>query len=403
MRLKEEILNLAKKYEQAQIKFMRDLISIPSESCNEGRVIKRIKKEMRKVGFDRIIIDKMGNIIGKIGNGKRIIAMDAHIDTVGIGGKEEWKFDPYKGKFENGIIYGRGASDQKAGMVSMVYAVKIIKELNLLDDYTLFIVGSVQEEDCDGLCWQYIINEDKIKPECVIITEPTNLNIYRGHRGRMEIGIHIYGISAHASAPERGKNAISIMSKLVLELDKLNKKLKKDKFLGKGTLAVTYIDSKSPSLCAIPNECYIHIDRRLTKGETKETAINEIKKVIKDSGITEFSIETLKYSRKSWRGLIYPTEKYYPTWVLEENHPLCKKAIETYKILFDKKPFIGKWTFSTNGVATMGMFKIPTIGFGPANEIYAHSTQEQVSVEHLIKASAWYALFPKIYTNGGKL
>jgi putative selenium metabolism hydrolase len=399
MGLKEDILNCAKKYEPNLIKFMRDLISIPSESCNEKNVVKRIKKEMKKVGFDKIFIDKMGNIIGQIGNGKKIIAMDAHIDTVGIGSLKEWNWDPYKGKFENGIIYGRGASDQKAGMVSMVYAGKIIKDLKLLDDYTLYIVGSVQEENCDGLCWQFIINEDKIKPDCVIITEPTNLNIYRGHRGRMEIAIRTFGISAHASAPERGKNAISMMANIIQNLDKLNTKLKQDKFLGKGSLAVTYIDSKSPSLCAIPNECYIHIDRRLTKGETKNSVINEIKKAISKTNIKDFSIEILKYEKKSWRGLVYPTEKYYPTWVLDENHPLCKKAVQTYITLFDKKPLIGKWTFSTNGVATMGMFKIPTIGFGPGNEIYAHSVNDQVSVEHLIKASAFYALFPKIYLN----
>jgi len=400
--LSKIIIEEAKKNKENLIKFMRDLIAIPGESCQEKEVILRIKEEMEKVGFDKIIIDKMGNIIGKIGKGKKIIAMDAHIDTVGIGSKSEWKFDPYKGKIEKDIIYGRGASDQRAGMVSMVYGAKIIKDLNLFDDFTLYIVGSVQEEDCDGLCWQYIIKEDKIKPDCVVITEPTNLNIYRGHRGRMEISVTTKGISCHGSAPERGKNAIYMMTKIIAELERLNEKLRTDKFLGKGTLAVTYIDCKTPSLCAVPNKCYIHIDRRLTKGETKEIAIKEIKGAIKRAGIKEAEVNVLKYEKPSYKGLIYPTEKYYPTWVLEENHPLCKSAVETYNEIFKKEPKIDKWTFSTNGVATMGIFKIPTIGFGPANEIYAHTVNDQVPVEHLIKAAAFYALFPVKYVELNK-
>lgn len=395
----EQILKQAKKYEKSMIKFMRDLIAIPGESCKEKEVILRIKQEMQKVGFEKIRIDKMGNILGSIGRGKRIIAMDAHIDTVGIGSRTEWKWDPYKGKVENGVIFGRGASDQRAAMVSMVYGVKIIKDLNLLDDYQLDVVGSVQEEDCDGLCWQYILKEDKLRPECVVITEPTNLNIYRGHRGRMEIGVTTKGVSCHGSAPERGKNAIYMMSKIIDEIEKLNPKLKYDKFLGKGTVAVTYIDCKTPSLCAVPDEAYIHLDRRLTKGETKETAVNEIKAAIKRAGIKDAKVEVLKYDTPSYTGLKYPTEKYYPTWVLDENHKLCQSAVKAYTELFKSKPKIDKWTFSTNGVATMGLMKIPTIGFGPANEIYAHTVNDQIPIEHLVKAAAWYSLFPKNYVN----
>lgn len=398
---KKDLLNKiaakSKGYENDMIKFMRELIAIPGESCKEKETVMRIKEEMEKTGFDEVKIDKMGNIIGRIGNGKKIIAMDAHIDTVGIGRIEEWDWDPYKGKMEDGIIYGRGASDQRASMISMVYAGKIIKDLSLEDDYTLYVVGSVQEEDCDGLCWQYIFKEEKIQPDCVIITEPTNLNIYRGHRGRMEIAVRTEGVSCHGSAPERGKNAIYMMSKIVNEIEKLNERIKNDEFLGKGTVAVTYIDCKTPSLCAVPNECYIHLDRRLTAGETKETAVNEVKDAIKRAGVEKAKIEILKYDTPSWTGLVYPTEKYYPTWVLEENHELCKAAVETYKDIFNKEPKVDKWTFSTNGVATMGMFNIPSIGFGPANEIYAHTVNDQVPVEHLLKTAEYYALFPLKY------
>ncbi|HPP87922.1 MAG TPA: YgeY family selenium metabolism-linked hydrolase [bacterium] len=403
------ILNQCKKYEKEMVNFMCEMIKIPSESCQEKEVIQCIKKEMEKVGFDKVFIDKMGNIFGKIGNGKRIIAMDAHIDTVGVGSMTEWKKvkrEPFKPVVKNGIIYGRGASDQEAAMISMVYAGKVIKDLNLTDDYTLYIVGSVQEEDCDGLCWQYILNEKVIpRPECVLITEPTNLDLYRGHRGRMEIGVTTFGKSCHGSAPERGKNAVYMMARVALEIEKLNERLKNNvktanqKFLGKGTVTISHISSKSPSLCAVTGEAYIHLDRRLTLGETEKSAVAEIKDACKRAGLkpNEFKVEVLTYDTPSYTGLKYPTKKYYPTWLLEENHPLCKAGLETYKTIFNKKPELKKWVFSTNGVAIMGMHKVPCLGFGPANEIHAHQVEDQVPIAHLVKAAAFYAAFPKVY------
>ena len=195
----QEILKLAEKYKPEISRFLRDMIAIPSESCHEEKVILRIKEEMEKVGFDKVEIDPMGNVLGYIGHGKHLIAMDAHIDTVGIGDANLWNYNPYEGYEDEEIILGRGATDQEGGMASMVYAGKIIKDLGLEDDYTLVIVGTVQEEDCDGLCWQYIINEDKLNPEFVVSTEPTSCNIYRGQRGRMEIKVKI----GRASCRER--------------------------------------------------------------------------------------------------------------------------------------------------------------------------------------------------------
>jgi putative selenium metabolism hydrolase len=388
------ILKQARKYERQMVKFMRDLIAIPGESCQERAVIERIRAEMKLVGFDKITVDKMGNILGRIGKGRKLIAMDAHIDTVGIGSRAEWKWDPFKGKLEKGVIFGRGASDQRGGMVGMVWGAKVMKDLGLLDGATVVVVGSVQEEDCDGLPWQYIVREGKLKPDCVVITEPTNLHIYRGHRGRMEIAVTTRGVSCHGSAPERGKNAVYMMARVVREIERLNERLRDDPFLGKGTVTVSYIDCKTPSLCAVPDQAYIHLDRRLTRGETKALAVAEVKEAVRRAGV-KAEVKVLTYDTPSYTGLSYPTEKYYPTWVLEERHPVCQAAVAAYREVFSgARPKVDKWTFSTNGVATMGMFKIPTVGFGPANEVYAHSVLDQVPVEHLVRAAAFYAAFP---------
>jgi len=335
----------------------------------------------------------MGNIIGRIGNGKTVIAMDAHIDTVDVGDSDLWEIDPFEGEYRDGIVYGRGASDQEGGMAAMVYAGKIIKELGLEDDYTLYVTGTVMEEDCDGLCWQYIIEQQGIKPDYVVITEPTNLNIYRGHRGRMELTVTTKGLSCHGSAPERGINAIYKMVPIIQGIEKLNEKLKYDPFLGKGSVTVTQVFFKSPSQCAVPDECTIQLDRRLTVGETMESAIAEIKAL---PGAEDSIVEVLTYAQPSYTGLVYPTEKYYPTWVIEEDHILVNAAVETYKEVFNKVPKVDKWTFSTNGVSTMGRFNIPTIGFGPANEIYAHSPKDQIPAQDLVEACKFYAMLPRI-------
>jgi len=391
-----EILQKAQSYKKEMTAFLRDMIAIPSESCQEKDVILRIKKEMEKVGFDRVQIDKMGNILGYIGHGKHLIGMDAHIDTVGIGDIRNWTFDPYKGYEDDVHIGGRGGSDQEGGMASMVYAGKIIKDLGLEDDYTLLVTGTVQEEDCDGLPWQYIIEEDKVRPEFVVITEPTSCRIYRGHRGRMEIKVTTRGISCHGSAPERGDNAIYKMGPIIGEIKQLNERLAHDPFLGKGTMTISEIFHTSPSRCAVADSCWISIDRRLTLGETHLGALDEIRALpsVKAVGAT---VEMYDYSRPSYTGLVYPTECYFPTWVIPSNHVICTSTVAAYQGLFGKDPVVDKWTFSTNGVTIMGRYGIPCIGFGPGDEKEAHAPNEKTRKEDLVIAAALYAAIPLLY------
>ena len=391
-----QILEAAKQNEREVAAFLRDLIATRSMSSQEGAVIERIKQEMEKCHFDEITIDPMGNILGRIGNGKHVIAFDAHVDTVDVGNPENWDIDPFRGDERDGIIYGRGACDMKGPLASIVYGGKIIKDLKLEGDYTLYVVGSVQEEDCDGLCWQYIINEDKLRPEVVVITEATDLAIYRGHRGRMEIEVRTKGISCHGSAPERGVNAVYKMAPIVQDIEKLNNRLGGEAFLGKGSVTISDIRATSPSLCAVADSTTIHLDRRLAATDTLESAVREIQELpsVKNA---EAEVVVLNYAVPSWKGLTYPTKKYYPTWLLPEDHPALTAGIKAFADLFGEEPVVGRWVFSTNGVAVMGMHGIPCIGFGPGNEIYAHMATEQIPVEQLVKAAAWYAAFPMVY------
>lgn len=386
----EKINELAEKYRDYTAQNLSRLVQIKSTSMNEKEVQWELKRQMEEAGFDEVRIDGLGNVIGRIGNGKKVIAIDGHMDTVDVGNIDNWAFDPFSGEIKDGYVHGRGTVDQEGGPAAAVTSGKILKELGFDKDLTFYVVGSVMEEDCDGLCWKYIVEEEKLKPDFVISTEPTNLNIYRGHRGRMEIVVKFRGVSAHGSAPERGVNAIYMASKAALEIEKLNETLAYDSFLGKGSITISEIKSGSPSLCAVADYAQIHLDRRLTWGETKELAVAQIEEIVKDM---EAKVEVLYYEEKAYTGLTYGMEKYYPTWKIEESHPIVKAGVEAFTGLFNKEPKVDKWTFSTNGVTINGYYGIPLIGFGPGNEVLAHAPNEKVPISDLVAASAFYAAF----------
>lgn len=386
----EKINELAEKYKDYTANNLSKLVKIKSLSMEEKEVQYELKRQMEEAGFDEVFIDGIGNVIGRIGNGKKILAIDGHMDTVDVGNIDNWSFDPFSGEVKDGFVHGRGTVDQEGGPAAFVTTGRILKELGFDRDLTIYFVGSVMEEDCDGLCWKYIIEEDKIKPDFAISTEPTNLNIYRGHRGRMEIHVHFKGLSSHGSAPERGKNAIYMASRAALEIEKLNERLAYDEFLGRGSVTISEIISGSPSLCAVADYARIHLDRRLTWGETKESAVKEIEEIVKDM---DARVEVLYYDGVAFTGNHYGMEKYYPTWKIEADHVAVTTGEEAFKALFVKKALVDKWTFSTNGIALNGMYGVPTIGFGPGNEVLAHAPDEKVPVSDLVAASAFYALY----------
>ena len=369
---------------------LSQIVQIPSLSGEEEAVIAWLKTMLEEADFDEVRIDGLGNLIGRVGHGPKTLAIDAHIDTVDTGDLSQWEEVPFSGSIRDGVVFGRGTVDQKGGAAAMITGGRILKELGYDGEYSLYFTFTIMEEDCDGLCWKYLIEEENLIPDCVLITEPTNLGLYRGHRGRMEMEVYFTGVSAHGSAPERGDNAIYKGCRAGLEIEKLHERLRTDEFLGKGSVAVTFISSQSPSLCAIPDGCMMHLDRRLTWGETLESAVHEVTEVVgKDARVV-----VPLYEKPSYKGMVFAQEKYFPTWRLTEDHPLVQAGAQTAELVLGEPPRVGKWVFSTNAVAICGRHTIPCIGFGPGNEVLAHAPNENVPIEHLEKASAFYALLP---------
>ena len=445
----EAVRQAAERYKADMSRFLRDMISHPSESCGEREVVACIRAEMEKLGYDKVEVDGLGNVIGYMGQGDKIIAFDAHIDTVGVGNRDNWEADPYQGFETDDIIYGRGGSDQEGGMASAVYGARIMKDLNLIPEgYQIMVVGSVQEEDCDGMCWQYIVNKDfpskeeaQRRIEFVVSTEPTDGGIYRGHRGRMEIRVDVKGVSCHGSAPERGDNAIYKMADIIRDVRALNESgdgpsnpikglvkmlnpafnpqhAEDAQFLGRGTCTVSQIFYTSPSRCAVADSCAISIDRRMTAGETWDSCLREIEELpsVKKYG-DDVKVSMYMYSRPSWTGEVYETECFFPTWINKESAAHVQALVEAHRGLYgdarvghadpdprydtmalrNTRPLTDKWTFSTNGVSIQGRYGIPCVGFGPGAEAQAHAPNEINWKQDLVTCAAVYAAAVKLY------
>jgi putative selenium metabolism hydrolase len=389
----DPIIKKSEKYRDYAARTLSELVRIRSFSGKEEAAIKFLENEFMACGANEVSIDTFGNLLARMGSRGPVIAFDGHVDTVDVGQQESWSFDPFGGEIKNGRVYGRGAADQKAGIAAMLAAMKIISETTTDLPFTLFFVGSVLEEDCDGLCWQYIINEDKIIPDIVILTEPTDGKINRGHRGRMEMEVVVTGVASHGSAPERGQNAIYRLVPIITAVEKLNERLIDDPVLGRGTLAATKIQSSAPSLNAIADMACVYLDRRLTRGETPEGAMTELSSLPEVLNVGA-RVTVPAFESPSWRGTTYPALKTYQAWILPEEHHLIDYAARCHQRLFGSAPTVGKWLFSTNGVATMGISKIPTFGYGPGSEEMAHARDESVAIDDVVRCAAFYAYFP---------
>ncbi len=376
------------------IQFLREICAIPSMDSQIGAVGERVGAEMRKLGFDEVRFDKMGNILGRIGNGRRVVVYDSHIDTVGIGDRAEWQWDPFLGKIEDGQFYARGACDEKGSTPGMIHGLALAREFGWLEDLTVYYFGNM-EEWCDGIAPNSFVEADpKVRPDFVVIGEPTQLRIYRGHKGRLELKITASGKSAHAAHHHLGDNAVYKMVNIIQAVRELDRRLGRHPFLGKATVAVTDVVARTASINAVPDQFTIFLDRRVTVDEDRKNVLATIRGLIPDYLQEEVQVEELHYDTPSYTGFVFPVDKFYPAWVLEDEHPLVQAGQQTIAALWGETRPTGKWDFSTNGTYWAGKAKIPSIGFGPGNEEWAHMIDEHVDLEEVVRATEWYALFP---------
>ncbi|MFO7323250.1 MAG: YgeY family selenium metabolism-linked hydrolase [Chloroflexota bacterium] len=389
----EQIRKRVEEQREDIITFLRELCAIPSYDSQIRAVGERAEAEMRKLGFDDVWFDRMGNVIGKIGDGPVKLLYDSHIDTVGIGDPDEWEWDPFEGKIENGVFFARGACDEKGSTPGMIYGLALAKELGLLEGVTGYYFGNM-EEWCDGIAPHALVEAEGLRPDFVVIGEPTKMQVYRGHKGRVEMQVVAKGKSAHAASNFLGDNAIYKILPIIDAISKLEPELGDDPFLGHGRITVTDMRVKTPSINAVPDEALIYIDRRVTFGEDPQAELERIRRLIGDRDDIEASI--LFYDEPSYTGFVFPVDKIFPAWALPEDHAFVQAGVAAGQLLWGEPLPTGKWDFSTNGIYWMGKAGIPSIGFGPGDEIHAHTVIDQVKLDDVVKATEWYALLPAL-------
>ncbi|MEW6338359.1 MAG: YgeY family selenium metabolism-linked hydrolase [Acidobacteriota bacterium] len=376
---------------EAIVGFLRELIAIPAESGKERERCERVKAEYERLGFDEVRFDGLGSVVAAVGRGPTTILMDGHIDCVGVGDRSAWPHDPFLGKLEGGRVWGRGAVDELPAIACMAYGMRLLAERGVPEGFRVVLCASVLEEDCDGLPLMHLIEEEGVRPDAVVLGEPTNLDVYRGHRGRMGVEIVTHGVSAHGAHCERGVNAVYKLAPVIADVERLNGRLAEDAFLGKGTVTVSWVDCTSPSFNAVPDRARIVLDRRLTAGETPESALAELRAL---PSLGDAEVRVLSWAGRAWTGREVAQDQIFPTWVLPESHALVQGVASAAGAVLGRPPAVSRWTFSTNGVATAGRLGIPTVGFAPGREELAHSVNECVAVDDLVTATAVYALIP---------
>jgi len=372
-------------------KFLQDLVRIPSLSTHEEAVASRLASEMRHVGFTDVWNDRMGNVIGRIGRGGGPkLVYNGHMDVVDVGDPMRWSRPPYDGVIEDGVLYGRGACDMKGGLAAMVYAVGALVEASVQLAGELYMVAVVQEEPCEGLAMQMLVEEEGIRPDYVVLGEPSNLQVRIGHRGRLEMKVKVRGTAAHASAPDLGSNAIHNAARLIFGIELLAPRLAHDDFLGQGTISVTEIESQAASRNAVPDCCTFYIDRRLTLGETERKAVAEIQNIIKTEEV-DATVGVTDYETASYTGFACRARNVFPAWAMSQDHPLVQTLVRSVRETLGYRPRLGRWTFSTDGTYSAGVANLPTVGFGPGEERYAHTQDEQVRLNDVVDAARVYA------------
>jgi len=392
----QEIRTLASSDSEKIIRFLKDIVRIPSIDSQIKKVGERIGDEMQVSGFEQIRFDIQGNLQASIGDGPRLLVYDSHIDTVGIGDPKNWTYDPYAGVIENGKMFGRGTCDEKGSTPPMIYGLSYAKKLGLLEGYKVTYFGNM-EEWCDGIAPRVFCEHDPaIIPGAVLIGEPTNLKVYRGHKGRIELKIKSYGKSAHAASNYLGINAIYQLLPVISQIQQMEKDFHTDPFLGQGRITVSDMKVSAPSINAVPDYAEIFIDRRLTFGESADLALDQIEKIVKEQAQAKLEVEVLDYQTPSYTGFTLKVPKIFPAWALDENHALVKAGQETRKIIGLPYEPAGKWEFSTNATYWAGIAGLPAIGFGPGDERVAHAPNEYVELKEIIKSIEFYALFPMI-------
>ena len=368
---------------QELIKETQKLLSFESYPGKEKDVSDYVELLMKRLGFRDVTRDEYGSIFGFIGPKQETTAIlfDSHTDVMPVRGN--WKHPPFAGEISNGRLYGRGSTDMKGSLCASIYgAIEANKNSKLKKQYV--VSASVLEEEIEGVALGKII--DRVKPENVVICEPSKLQIKLGHKGRIEYLLRVNGKTFHSAFPNQFDNTIHLAAKAISALN--NIKFTNSHEMGDGVLTPTGLETNSNTSMA-PSQSSIRFDRRTVPGDNEELTRKEIMDILNKIDLNAYSLEIEEREVITYTGEKIICRKIFSPWVIDKNHELVNsltQAVKKNQIVVN----LSYWPFCTNGVESMGNRKINTIGFGPGNEELAHTTDEYVEIDHLHKACKVY-------------
>ena len=366
---------------------IQEAVRIPSFSDEEGQLAAYLEDKMRFLGFDEVSLDSTGNVIGRMGSGSPLVQFDSHMDTVRVNDADEWAHPPFSGDIAEGYLWGRGSVDMKSALLCSVYGAFLAKKLGYLEDKAVLVTGTVCEEYCDGVNLKLLYEELKLKPDYCIICEPSDNTIALGHTGKAQIRITAHGVSAHGSAPEKGKNAVYEMAPIIERVEALNARLS-SKGKPHGTIVLSDISCVTASLNAVPSSCSIYLDRRLTFGESLKQVKGEMDELVAGRD-ADWEVGTLRHT--TWKGAELVYEPMHEPWRIDESHALTGALVRAYETAAHKAPGpFSYWDFGTNAITPVAL-GVPVIGFGPGDSKLAHMRDERCSLEQIEEACKVYA------------
>ena len=376
--------------DQRLIAFCQQAVRIPSPSGQEREVAQLMKRKMEEYGFDEVLIDRHGSVLGRMRGcrpGKTIL-LDGHIDNVDVIDADEWTHDPFGGEIDQGRIYGRGTSDMKGSVTAMISAVAHFAEDSGRDFAGEICVSCTVHEECfEGVSSREITR--LAKPDFVIIGEATSTTVKIGQRGRAEVVVETEGVSCHSSNPDKGVNAVYHMMAVIEEIRRIIPN--EHPILGKGILELTdIISSPYPGASVVPALCRATFDRRTLTGVILgqvEEAIARAREKIPGLKARTYLAEGKEVC---WTGEAIAAKRYFPAWLIDEDNEYVQKALAGLKKAGIEAP-ISHFSFCTNGSHFCGEAGIPCIGYGPSLESLAHVRDEYIEIEQLTKACRGFA------------
>lgn len=377
----------------AALAFARDLIRIPGAPGAEGEVAERVRHEMEALRYDDVWIDGAGNVIGRIrgtGDGPAVL-INSHLDVVDIGEPDSWEHAPYGGDVAGGFLHGRGAMDIKGPLAIQTHAAATLREDRLPGD--VFVAHTVLEER-GGWGMEFLMKDGDVQPSAVIIGEATAGDVCIGHRGRAEILVEIQGKAGHASAPERADNPILLLPRLIPALEHFAAALGADPILGASTCVPTEITTLPRSRNVIPDRVRIVLDWRVLPGLTHDAAVAAVRDAIgatlPDPAPYQVEVRFATEAQHTYTGLERDRLMFTPGFLVDPEHAVVRAAVESVAASTGRMPRARPWTFATDGGHTCGVHGVPTIGYAPGEERFAHTNRERLALDDAERAFGAY-------------